>query len=333
MPSIKDVAKLAGVSIATVSRVVNNLDVVSEETRRKIEWAVKRLGYNPNLAARSLKRQSAKLLGLLVPDIENPFYATLAKHMEAEASSAGYSLILCNTEGKTTSEDHYMKLLSGRLVDGVFVCRSSIKDTVLPGTGGKKLRMLILEKASESDLRQTVMVDNDMVGRLAARLFIENGHTRLACIMENREMLPFIRRSKAFVEEAAAHGIKVPPSSVLVAGPSISDGREAVRKLLRKGKKNRPTAVYCTNDILAFGAMQEAMADGLSIPRDLSVIGTDDVRQSSYMFPPLTTIRQPFEEIAKKALKILLAGDDESTGDVILAPELKVRESTGPAPI
>ncbi len=253
--------------------------------------------------------------------------------MEAEASAAGYSLILCNTEGKASSEDHYLKLLSGRLVDGVFVCRSSVKETVLPGTGGKKLRMLILEKASESDRRPTVMVDNAMIGRMAARHFIENGHTRLACIMENREMLPFVRRSNGFADEAAERGVKVSPTSIVVAGPSISDGREAMRKLLHKGKKSRPTAVYCTNDILAFGAMQEAMADGFSIPRDLSVIGTDDVRQSSYMFPPLTTIRQPFEEIARSALKLLLAGEDEYTSDIILEPEFKVRESTGPAPV
>lgn len=331
MPSIKDVARLAGVSIATVSRVVNNLDVVSEETRNKIEWAIKRLGYNPNLAARSLKRQSARLLGLLVPDIENPYYATLAKHMEAEANTAGYSLILCNTDGDRKAEENYMKLLSGRLVDGVLVCRSSIKPPALPGSGGKRLRMLILEKGSESDPRLSVMVDNVMVGRLAARHLLENGHKRVACIIEDSEVLPFARRVRGFVEENAAHGVKVPAASLAVAGPRIANGRDAMLGLLKKKPSSRPTAVYCTNDILAFGAMQAALGSGLSVPGDISIMGTDDVAQSSYMFPPLTSVAQPYAEIARHAVKTILSQEDETGEDVLLAPELRVRQSTGPA--
>ena len=332
MPSIKDVARLAGVSIATVSRAVNNLDVVSEETRRKIAWAVKRLGYNPNLAARSLKRRSAKLLGLLVPDIENPYYATLAKHMEAEASSAGYSLILCNTGGLLASEEHYLKLLAGRLVDGVFVCRGGIRDASAHGGGGKKVKLVMLEKNSERDRRPAVMVDNVLVGQLAARHFLDNGHVRLACVMDRKAVLPFARRLRGFVEAAAAGGVRVAPAMLVEAGSHISDGQAAMRGLMRLGGDKRPTAVYCTNDILAMGAMQAVFEAGLRIPEDVSVVGTDDVAQSSFLYPPLTTVGQPFAEIAKAAMAMLLGGDGEES-DVLLRPILRVRESSGPAPV
>lgn len=332
MASIKDVARLAGVSIATVSRAVNNLDVVSEETRRKIAWAVKRLGYNPNLAARSLKRRSAKLLGLLVPDIENPYYATLAKHMEAEASAAGYSIILCNTGGLLKSEEHYLKLLAGRLVDGVFVCRGAIRESVLPGIGGRKVNLVMLEKSSERDKRSTVMVDNVMVGKMAARHFLDNGHRRLACVMDKKSILPFGRRLRGFVDEAAASGVRLPPSLVIEAGAHISDGQAAMHKLMRLAPHRRPTAVYCTNDILAMGAIQAAFESKLRIPQDVSIVGTDDVAQSSHLYPALTTIGQPFADIAKSAMKMLLRQGDNPAGDILLEPILRVRKSSGPAP-
>lgn len=332
MPSIKDVARLAGVSIATVSRAVNNIDVVSEETRQKIERAVKRLGYNPNLAARSLKRRSARLLGLLVPDIENPYYATLAKRLEAEASSAGYSLILCNTEGHREAEEHYLKLLAGRLVDGVFVCRGVLRDVRLPGFGDRKINLVMLEKDNEADTRSAVMVDNFLVGRLVARHFIENGHVRLACIMDDRSILPFARRMRGFMDAAEEAGVNLPPAALVEAGPRIADGRDAMRRLLARPKNRRPTAVYCTNDILAFGAMQAAYEAGLDIPGDVSVAGTDDVPQSSNMFPPLTTVAQPYAEIARVAMEMLLGAEGAGEGDILLEPELRARGSTGPAP-
>ncbi|MDR0363391.1 MAG: LacI family transcriptional regulator [Planctomycetota bacterium] len=331
MTSIKDVARLAGVSIATVSRAVNNLDVVSDETRRRIQWAVDRLGYSPNLAARSLKRQSAKLLGLLVPDIENPFYATLAKHMEREASTAGYSLILCNTDGRSETEDHYLKLLSGRLSDGIFLCRSAIRASSLTASGGKTIPLVFLEKQEDGDDRQSVMVDNTDVGVLAARHLAEIGHARLACIMEDKRILPFARRVRGFIDETASHGIRVRPNSIIESGPRISDGRSAMLRLLKKRADSRPTAVYCTNDLLAFGAMQAVFETGLRIPEDISLVGTDDVAQSSYMYPPLTTVRQPFADIAREALRILIHKNVPAGGDVLLPPELVVRRSTGPA--
>lgn len=331
MPSIKDVARLAGVSIATVSRVVNNLDVVSDDTRKKIELAVKKLGYNPNLAARSLKRQSAKLLGLLVPDIENPYYATLAKQVEVEASASGYSVILCNTEGSGTSEQHYLKLLTGRLVDGIFLCRGHIRESSLPGSGSRKIPVVVLEKDREDDFRASVMVDNHRVGELMAGHLLGLGHRLMACISEDIRILPFKRRVHGFMEEAAANALPVPESRRKVTGPRISDGRDAMRSLLDLPASRRPTAVYCSNDLLAFGAMQAVMERGLSIPGDISVGGTDDIVQSAYIFPALTTVAQPFGEIAKHAMRLLL-GMEGATQDILLPPELKVRQSTGPAP-
>ncbi|MDR1613651.1 MAG: LacI family transcriptional regulator [Planctomycetota bacterium] len=330
MTSIKDVARLAGVSIATVSRAVNNLDVVSGETRRRIQWAVDRLGYSPNLAARSLKRRSAKLLGLLVPDIENPFYATLAKNMEREASGAGYSLILCNTDGRIETENHYLKLLSGRLADGIFLCRSAVRASSLTVSGGKAIPLVFLEKQEEGDDRRSVMVDNSAVGVLAARHLLALGHRRLACVMEDRRSLPFARRVRGFVAEAARRGVGVGPASIVEGGPRIADGRNAMQRLIRKRSPSRPTAVYCTNDLLAFGAMQAVFEAGLRIPGDISLVGTDDVAQSSYMYPPLTTVRQPYADIAREALRLLAQKTVPGGGDILLPPELVARESAAP---
>jgi Transcriptional regulators len=330
MPSIKDVAQLAGVSIATVSRVMNNLDVVSNDTRAKIELAVKKLGYTPNLAARSLKRQSAKLLGLLVPDIENPYYATLAKHIETEANVSGYSVILCNTGATVSAERHYLKLLAGRLVDGIFLCRSHLRAASVPGAGSRQIPVVMLEKDRENDMRVSVMVDNFQVGELMAEHFLSLGHRLLAYISDDIRSLPFNRRMLGFITLAEAGGAHLPASRRKVTGPQISDGRDAMCELLDLAAGERPTAVYCTNDILAFGAIQAAMKRGLRIPDDISVAGTDNITQSAYMFPALTTIAQPFSEIAVHAMRLLLSGK-KKRDDVLLPPKLLVRQSTGPA--
>lgn len=331
MASIKDVARLAGVSIATVSRAVNNLDVVSDGTRRRIAWAVERLGYHPNLAARSLKRRSARLLGLLVPDIENPYYATLAKHMETAANAAGFSLILCNTDGVADTEEHYLKLLSSHLSDGIFLCRSAIRDASFAGAGGRRIPLVVLEKHNADDRRAAVMVDNFAVGRLAAAHIASLGHRRIACIVEDRAVFPFALRLEGFMRESARRGAALSERDVAEAGPRIADGRNAMRTLLRRSAGRRPTAVYCTNDLLAFGAMQALLERGVSIPGDVSIMGTDDVPQSSYMYPPLTTVAQPFAAIAREALGLLLA-EGGGSSDILLKPALKVRKSTGPTP-
>ncbi len=185
---------------------------------KKIEWAVKRLGYNPNLAARSLKLRSAKLLGLIVPDIENAYYATIAKHLEAEASAQGFSLILCNSHDEIKAEEHYLKLLAGRLVDGVFVCRGFVKPCNLPGQGGNKLNVVMLEKNRESDKRPAVMVDNCLVGRLAAAHLLGLGHKRLAIIMDKKIFCRLPDGNALSSKLRQSTGSKFPPPSLSKQG-------------------------------------------------------------------------------------------------------------------
>lgn len=331
MPSIKDVARLAGVSIATVSRAVNGLDVVSEATRGKIDAAIRKIGYNPNLMARSLKNGSARLLGLLVPDIENPYYATLAKHIEVEARIAGYNLVLCNTGGRKKLEAHYVDLLAGKFIDGILLCRSSIRAANAPGDRLDSVPAVILEKSDVLDRRPTVMVDNFAVGRLVAEHFLDNGHRNFVCVVEDRGLFPFARRLEGFGSVLSASGVRFTNMVIEAGGALGEENAKGLMRRLKSSAKSRPTAVYCTNDQLAFGVMQAILKSGLKIPGDVSVAGTDNVPQSSYTFPPLTTVKQPFGDIAASAIRMLLGKGRERGGEVVVAPELVARQSTGPA--
>lgn len=333
MASIKDVARLAGVSIATVSRAINNLDVVSEATRNRIIRAVEHLDYNPNLAARSLKLNRSKLLGLLVPDIENPFYATLARHVEAATAEAGYSLILCNTDYNQDTEEKYLRLLAGRLADGVFLCRSSGSGSPAPDPAGRSLPCVVVDRHAENEPMAAVMTDNSRIGELAAGHLLALGHRKCGCIAESPELPTFTERIRGFSAALAAGGGNLLPGEAIAAGHRISDGYEAMRKILDLHAAERPTAIYCTNDTLAFGAVHAIFEAGLRVPVDMSVIGTDDVPQSSHFIPKLTTIAQPFREIAVRAFEALrhISKARDAVGVTLLEPHLVKRDSTGPA--
>ncbi|MDR3211574.1 MAG: LacI family transcriptional regulator [Planctomycetota bacterium] len=333
--SILDVARAARVSIATVSRVINNQPVVAEATRRRVSQVIRSLDYIPSVAARSLKLRPSRLVGLLVPDIENPFYATMAKHVEIAAHKAGVNIVLGNTGGDPVREKHYIKILADRLIDGILLCRTAYRQYRIQDVMGRSIPCVVLDRYAGRETLPSVRIDNARAGRLAANHLLALGHTRFACIYESHKVIPLWQRKEAFAEEVRKNGGRVREEDCIETGERINDATAIMKKMLRGSPGRRVSAIYCSNDLLAFGVMQAVLALGLRIPDDLSIVGTDNVDQCLNMMPKLTTVAQPFQDIAGKAIELLLDSregefdQDLPIQDVLLAPYLVIRESTG----
>lgn len=336
MASIHDVAKKAGVSIATVSRVINNHPVVTVKTRHRVEAAMMKLAYSPSVAARSLKIDLSKLVGFIVPNIENPFYGTLAKHMEAAAHEAGVSLVLCNTNGESSLEEGYIELLSRRMIDGILLSRTSLQDYSLQDAKGRDIPCVVLDRYAEEESFSSVRFNNSQAGRLAAKHLIELGHKNFICVLESWDVYPLAERANAFIEEIRKSGGTLHEKNVIEVGKRLADDSRLRNAVSCKKGKRHPTAIYCTNDLLACDAMQVLWSSGLHVPRDISIIGTDDIDQCLYVMPKLTTVGQPFAEIARKSIELLLVARDAANGDtnepktVSFEPYFIERESTAP---
>jgi Transcriptional regulators len=330
MPSIKDVAKLAGVSVMTASRVINYRGSVSAQARSRVLRAVKELDYRPNLTARSLRAKKSQLLGLLLPDIENPVFASLAKHVEEEAQHFGYSVMLGNTWEDPLREARYIELMRGRQMDGLIVSPVSAENDEMLQTCN--MPVIVLDRSlKHNPPPPSVTVDNTEIGRIAARHLLELGHRHFACIPGPLHIDVFAERLEGYREELNRSGQKL--EAVISAGQigKIDYGMEFGSELFRICH-SRPLAVFCANDLTALGVIQSAQRMGMSVPNDISVIGVDDIPAGELTMPTLTTVRQPFPGIAAAGVKLLvdmLNDRSYQPENVILPPELIVRESTG----
>ncbi|MDR3210623.1 MAG: LacI family transcriptional regulator [Planctomycetota bacterium] len=331
MASIKDVAKRAGVSGMTASRVINFSGAVSARTRSLVSAAVKELDYRPNLTARSLRSQRSNLFGLLLPDIQNPVFAALAKHIEEEAQCLGYNVVLGNTWESPEREAQYLELMLARQMDGIIVAPVSPENDRLFSQCLVPVVVLDRTLSSDSPLR-TVTVDNLQVGRLAARHFLSLGHRAFACMPGPQNIALFADRLLGFQEVVEAAGFSL---ELVIGAPTVGEfaiGSEICASIVSQCRK-RPLALFCANDLTAIGAMREAQRRGLDVPGDLSIIGVDDIPSARMTMPALTTIRQPFPEIAAAGVRLLvemLRDRGQRPKNIRLKPSLVVRESTAP---
>ncbi|MDR0362969.1 MAG: LacI family transcriptional regulator [Planctomycetota bacterium] len=328
MPSIKDVARLAGVSVMTASRVINVSGAVAPHTKSKVMRAVNELGYRPNLTARSLRMRRSELFGLLLPDIENPVFASLAKYVEEAAHGYGYSVMLGNTWEDPEREAKHFELMMARRMDGIIMSPVSsanedlIRNSVAP--------VVLLDRSLDHSPSPSVRVDGREVGRLAARHLASLGHEHFGCISGPLHIDLFAERVEGFREELSRAGMRVDCMVSADAISRIESGEKFGGELLRKCRV-RPLAVFCANDITAFGAMLAAKRRGLAVPEDVAFVGVDDISFCEMALPTLTTVRQPFREIAATAVRLLiemLKNRDCKPENMMLKPELVVREST-----
>ncbi|MCY9658695.1 LacI family DNA-binding transcriptional regulator [Paenibacillus chondroitinus] len=329
--TIYDVAREAGVSIAAVSQVINGKGKISEERRNEIFLVMERLNYRPSVIAAALTGKKTYTLGLLVPDISNPFFAEIAHAVEDQGHKLGYSIVICSTHNEDERIERYLTLLQQKSVDGMIIGTGMDNLELLSPLVDKSIPIVSIAREMASPYVQTVHVGDFEGGKLAAQHLLELGHTRIAVLAEHLKVSSSRERIRGFREALAGAGLELPEASVKSGGYDLlRDGKRQTMELLQQ--EGRPSALFCCNDLLAIGALQAAKALGLRVPEDVSIVGFDDTILASVTDPPLTTIAQPIEAMGKLAVDLViaqLANKADAKPEQVLKPELVVRKSTG----
>lgn len=344
--TIQQVAKAAGVSPSTVSNLLNGrTHRMLPETQHRVETAIQRLGYRPNRAARQLRTGRTQVIGLVVPSVGNPFWGALARHLESAALAEGYHVLLCNSERDPQRERHYIDELWADGVRGVVLCSSLPSLEHVTPLMKHGLQLVAFDRTSQAGDPSTLVsisVDNAVGSELAGRHLLELGHRKLAFASGALRSVNRKERFRGFL--AALEGAGIDPSDAVLAPESAVDrfgdveaaelGRAAAAELL--ARDNPPTAIVAINDMCALGVCRGIRDAGLEVAKDVSVVGFDDIVLADLYSPPLTTIRQPMQEMAATAFAQLRARIEDSSKtqgqSVLLRPELVVRESTAPPP-
>ena len=333
MSTIREVADMAGVSVATVSRTLQQPDRVSPKTRVRVQEAIDHLGYKPNLMAVKFRSGKTQVLVALVPTVANVFFARVIKGMQEAAASQGYSLLLMNTMGDDGIERNCAKLVDTSQADGVIQLRAFNPFAPDQFQSEALLPMVNACEIVDGARFPTVTLDNRAAAKAMTQHLISLGHRRIAMV-KGPQSSPLTRDRLAGYEDALkAAGLSIDDSLLCAGDFTLSSGYRAATTLLDLPK--RPTAIFCENDEMAMGAMRKVREAGLSIPEDISIAGFDNIAFSAYAEPPLTTIAQPAEEFGETAVNVLidvLNGKTKHALKVILPFELITRQSTGPAP-
>ena len=330
MASLRDVAHRAGVSVATASRVASGLDNVRSETRERVERAMRELLYVP-----AGRRTETGVIGLLVPDLENPIFPAVAQALEKHATEAGFASILCSTTAAAFREVDYVHMLLDRGADGMIFI--SCEMTNMSGEHehygrlvDEGARIVFVNGALNTLNVPSVGVDERTAGEIATQHLIDLGHRRIGYVAGPDFYLPTQQKAAGRLNALRAVGLE-PDGLVAHGGFSVEGGRAALRTLLATDAP--PTGVICSSDLMAIGVLQEAASRGLRVPDDLSVVGFDGIDATRWTNPPLTTVEQPIEEIAEtavNALRSLIEDPAKPLPDFSFRPQLAVRGSTAP---
>jgi LacI family transcriptional regulator len=301
MPTISDVAKAAKVSVGTVSHYLNGSARVAEETALRIQRVIDELDYQVDLGARGLRAKHTRSVGLLLPNISNPFYAEIARSIERHLSVSGYQVLLCDSFEDSSREDEYLSNLVSRRVDGILMVYSRERDRLKELAKSSKVPVVFVDRGVPGT--SSVQTDNRLGGRLAARHLIELGHRRIGVMAGEPEVRNVQQRVEGFREELEASGLRFDESLVLEGEQALSFGQRVEELLLRD---NRPTAIFTTNDIVAVGAWRRILELGYHIPRDIALLGFDDIEMSRLTVPALTTVAQDKQALGQRAVALLL---------------------------
>lgn len=303
--TMRDVAERAGVSVSTVSHVINNTRAVSDDTRRSVLESMRALGYKPNALARSLRRQQTHSIGMIVPDSANPFFAEVARAIEDASFAANYSVILCNSDGDLEKQEAYTNLLIERQVAGIVFVAAGLSTELVNDLRQRAVPLVVVDREISGVEVDTVETNHYQGGQLATQHLIELGHRRIACIAAGSELSPSAERLTGYRDTLAACGLPQDRALVVRGDFQFASGYRAAQQLLDLA--DPPTAVFACNDLMAVGCISAATQRGLHVPTDLSVVGFDDVKLASFTNPPLTTVVQPKREIGQRAMEILYA--------------------------
>ncbi len=331
MVTINQIAKLAGVSTATVSNVINNkIGKISDETRDRVLQIIKEEGYIPNRIASSMVTKQTKTIGLIIPDISNPFFPDLARGVEDFASENDYTVILCNSDNQLSKEETYIEMLQEKMVDGIIIGASRSRTTVSGELLNSRVPIVSVDrKIAELDDDAQVIVDNEEGVFQAVTYLLERGYRRICHLSGPIELKTAKDRYNGFLRAHKTAGLE-PMKNHLYAGSYTTDwGYEASKQILKE--RNDIECFMCGNDLIALGVYRTLHEQDLRVPEDIAVVGYDDIYVSSVVSPSLTTVRQPSYQMGYRAAETLI--NKIKTGQfkkytLPLQAELVIRDST-----
>jgi LacI family transcriptional regulator len=331
-PSVKDVARSAGVSLGTVSNVMNRPEVVSPSTRERVERAMAELGFVRNESARQLRAGTSRTLAYVMLDGSNPFFHDVAQGIELAAEDADLSLFICNSNGRAEREEVHLDRLMQQRVQGILVTPVNPEAPHLAEISRRGIPVVIVDRVGVGGAFCSVAVDDVLGGRIAVEHLAEQGHTRVA-VVGGPESIGQVRERVEGARQIWAE-LGLPPDDLTylpTAGLTVAEGRSAGERLAGIPARRRPTAAFCANDLLALGLLQQTIGAGLRVPEELAIVGFDDIEFAAAAAVPLTSVRQPRQELGRAAAQLVI---DEATNpdhvhqQPLFEPELVARAST-----
>jgi LacI family transcriptional regulator len=332
LATVSDVAKRAGVSVSTAARVLSGRGYAAEDTRRLVLEAAREMGYVPNQIARSLRTRRTRMIGLLIGDVENSFYSSIAKNVELVAKEAGYHVVLCNSNDDPDTERDYLRLLEGMQVEGLIVTPAARTPRYLARSLEKGIVVVQVDRRIERLHADAVLVDNESGAASAVARLIEAGHSRIGVLAGDLEVATARQRLSGFERAMREHGLPIREELVKTGSFHREHAIEDATELI--GRDGGPTAIFAANNILAEACLLALGELGLKVPRDLSLVAFDDVEWMTMTSPPITAVRQPVADMARGAAELLLRrlredGPSAPT-TIVFRTELHLRGSIAP---
>jgi LacI family transcriptional regulator len=332
MVSIREVAERAGVSLGTVSNVLNRPEIVAETTRQRVQAVIAELGFVRNASAHQLRAGRSRHLGLVVLDVTNPFFTEVARGVEDTANEAGYVVILCNSDASPEKERRYLRVLEEQRTAGILITPVQNEMNDLQRLRQQETALVLLDRTSRARDLCSVAVDDVRGGELATSHLLELGHRRIAFVSGPLSIRQCMERRQGMHRAIEAAGLD--PRQVMIEIPAVAQnaqaGEQCVEALLCHERK--PTAAFCANDLLALGLMRGLAQRGIAIPGEIALIGYDDVEFASVLSPALSSVRQPKYQLGRAATELLLEEIGGVEGhqhrQIVYQPELVVRAST-----
>ena len=335
--SIREVAAKAGVSVGTVSNVLNRPDIVASPTRVRVLAAIKALGFVRNESARQLRAGRSRMIGLVVLDVANPFFTDVARGVEDEASKSGLAVIMCNSDEQMDRENGYLDLLEQHRVQGILITPVTDDEASLARLQARGTPVILVDRRSPSGNQCSVAVDDVLGGDLAVSHLLAAGHQRIAFAGG-----PVSLRQVADRRDGALRALnRARPQTaelMVIDTPAlnVAAGKRAGAHIAAADVAARPTAVFCANDLVALGVLQEMTQSGIKVPDDIAIVGYDDIDYAAAAAVPLSSVRQPRHQIGRTAARLLLEEalekDSHKHRQVIFQPELEVRRSSQAVP-
>ncbi len=332
MATIHDVAKRAGVAPITVSRVINNSGYYSQETRERVEAAIAELGYVPNMLARSLRSKRTHTLALVLTDITNPFFTSIARGVEDTASDAGYTVIYCNTDEFEAEEEKYLQLLLQKQVDGILLVPACSSPKSVEFIQEQGTPVVVLDRRIPGVKTDSVRCDSEEGAYRLVQLLLSLGHQRIAILTGSRDVSTAEDRVIGYVQALEEAGL-AREKRVYYGAFTLLSGYKTAQQALSASP--RPTALFAANNFIAIGALKALKDAGLKVPEDITIVSFDELPPTMVVDPFLTVAVQPAYEMGQKAIELLLARLDGRSPDccqeIILPIEIVIRGSSGSA--